>query len=101
MIATLGTCAKLEREAIRFRMKSGYDKFRAEGGKVGRKTGYRMKLEDYDKKYPGLMKDLRLKLSGRKSKRYKNASLAKRYKINVSTVNAAAKILSNSMHCTN
>ena len=37
MIATLGTCAKLEREAIRFRMKSGYDKFRAEGGKVGRK----------------------------------------------------------------
>ena len=101
MIASLGTCATLEREAIRFRMKSGYDKFRAEGGKVGRKTGYRMKLEDYDKKYPGLIKDLRLKLSGRKSKRYKNASLDKRYKINVSTVNAAAKILSNSMHCTN
>ena len=101
MIATLGTCAKLEREAIRFRMKSGYDKFRAEGGKVGRKTGYRMKLEDYDKKYPKLMADLRLKLSGRKGKRYRNAALAKRYKINVSTVNAAAKILGSSMLDTN
>ena len=93
MIATLGTCAKLEREAIRFRMKSGYDKFRAEGGKVGRKTGYRMKLEDYDKKYPGLMEDLRKKLNGRKGNRYRNASLAKRRKVNVSTICTMTKVL--------
>lgn len=93
MIATLGTCAKLEREAIRFRMKSGYDKFRAEGGKVGRKTGYRMKLEDYDRKYPRLMADLRKKLNGSRAKRYRNCTLANRYRINVSTVRAAIKIL--------
>ena len=94
MIATLGTCAKLEREAIRFRMKSGYDKFRAEGGKVGRKTGYRMTLEDYEKKYPKLMEDLRKKLKGSKAKRYQVGSLARRYRINPSTVRAATNILS-------
>ena len=93
LIAALGTCAKLEREAIRFRMKSGYDKYRAEGGKVGRKKGYRMQLEDYDRKYPALMDDLRKKLSGRKAKRYRNASLAKRHNVNVSTVQSAAKML--------
>ena len=93
LIAALGTCAKLEREAIRFRMKSGYDKYRAEGGKVGRKKGYRMQLEDYDRKYPALMDDLRKKLSGRKAKRYRNASLARRHKVNVSTVQSAAKML--------
>ena len=93
MIATLGTCAKLEREAIRFRMKSGYDKFRAEGGKVGRKTGYRMKLEDYDRKYPKLMTDLRKKLNGSRAKRYRNCTLARRYRVNVSTVRAATRML--------
>ena len=96
MIATLGTCAKLEREAIRFRMKSGYDKFRAEGGKVGRKTGYRMTLEDYEKKYPKLMEDLRKKLKGSKAKRYQVGSLARRYRINPATVRAATNILSGS-----
>ena len=93
MIAILGTCAKLEREAIRFRMKSGYDKFRAEGGKVGRKTGYRMTLEDYEKRYPRLMKDLRKKLSGCNSRRYWDASLARRHHVSVSTVQHAKKKL--------
>ena len=93
MIATLGTCAKLEREAIRFRMKSGYDKFRNEGGKVGRKEGYRMSLADYDRKYPGLMNDLRAKRKGRKGKRYYTKNLAKRYHVSPSTVLTATKML--------
>ncbi len=93
MIATLGTCAKLEREAIRFRMKSGYDKFRADGGKVGRKKGYRMQLEDYDRKYPVMMKELREKLDGAVGRFYTINAVAKRHEVNPSTVQAAMRIL--------
>ena len=42
---------------------------------------------------PALMDDLRKKLSGRKAKRYRNASLARRHNVNVSTVQSAAKML--------
>ena len=93
MIATLGTCAKLEREAIRFRMKSGYDKFRAEGGKVGRKKGYRMQVEDYDKKYPKMMAELRDKINGAEGRFYSLSAMAKRHQVNPSTVQAAKGIL--------
>ena len=40
-IAVLGTCAEMERENIKFRLNSGKEKYIAEGGKVGRKEGYR------------------------------------------------------------
>ena len=39
MVAVLGTCAQMERENIYFRLKSGFDQYRANGGKVGRKQG--------------------------------------------------------------
>lgn len=39
MIATLSTCAQLERENITFRLQSGYKQYREKGGKVGRKPG--------------------------------------------------------------
>lgn len=39
MIATLSTCAQLERENITFRLQSGYKHYREKGGKVGRKPG--------------------------------------------------------------
>ena len=41
----------LEKTMIRSRMESGYNHFRENGGKVGRKTGYRKHLDDYKKQY--------------------------------------------------
>jgi DNA invertase Pin-like site-specific DNA recombinase len=39
MIATLSTCAQLERENISFRLQSGRKQYIAWGGKLGRKPG--------------------------------------------------------------
>ncbi len=39
MIATLSTCAQLERENISFRLNSGRKQYVAKGGKLGRKAG--------------------------------------------------------------
>ena len=92
-IATLGTCASMERESIRFRMKSGYDKFRAEGGKVGRKTGFRFTMADYQAKYPQLIKDLQAKLKGASGSLYSVRALADRHNVNASTVQAISKMM--------
>ncbi len=51
MIATLSTCAELERENIKFRLNSGRDLYIKNGGKLGRKAGsiktLDMKKEEY------------------------------------------------------
>ena len=39
MIATLSTCAQLERENISFRLQSGRKRYIEKGGKLGRKVG--------------------------------------------------------------
>ena len=39
MLATLSTCAQLERENITFRLQSGRKRYVAKGGKLGRKPG--------------------------------------------------------------
>lgn len=39
MIATLSTCAQLERENITFRLQSGWKRYIEKGGKLGRKVG--------------------------------------------------------------
>lgn len=39
MLATLSTCAQLERENIKFRLNSGRQQYIAKGGKLGRKMG--------------------------------------------------------------
>ncbi len=39
MLATLSTCAQLERENIKFRLSSGRQQYIAKGGKLGRKEG--------------------------------------------------------------
>ena len=41
LITILAEVARMERKTIRERVESGYNNFRANGGKVGRKTGYR------------------------------------------------------------
>ena len=92
-ISVLGTCASMEREAIRFRMKSGYDAFRANGGKVGRREGYRMTLTNYEAKYPKLVKDLQDKQSGARGSLYTVRALADRHQVNASTVQAITNLL--------
>lgn len=59
MIAVLGTCAQLEREAIYFRLNSGKAKFLAKGGKVGRKVGYRKPLEVKEEEYREVIRHLK------------------------------------------
>lgn len=59
MIAVLGTCAQLEREAIYYRLQSGRAKFIAEGGKVGRKAGYRKPMEVMEEEYREVIRHLK------------------------------------------
>jgi len=51
MLATLSTCAQLERENITFRLQSGRKQYVAKGGRLGRKPGsvktVEQKLEEY------------------------------------------------------
>ena len=49
MIATLSTCAKLERENIKFRLNSGRKLYIERGGKLGRKVG-QLKLQSRKRK---------------------------------------------------
>jgi DNA invertase Pin-like site-specific DNA recombinase len=97
LVSVLADCAEMERQNIRSRMKSGYDHFRATGGKVGRKTGYRIEMKDYEAKYPQLVKDLRDKANGAKGSLYSVRALADRHNVNASTVQAISKKLSEEM----
>lgn len=58
-IAVLGTCAEIERENIKFRLNSGREQFRARGGKVGRKSGYRKPDDKYQEQYLVVIRQLR------------------------------------------
>lgn len=58
-IAVLGTRAEMERENIKYRLNSGKEKYIAEGGKVGRKEGFRKSDEKLQEDYAGVIKQLR------------------------------------------
>ena len=77
-IAVLGTCAEMERENIKFRLNSGKAKFIAEGGKVGRKEGYKKPDEKLQEEYAGVIKMLR--------KGYPIRMIAKSEGVGISTV---------------
>ena len=51
MIATLSTCAQLERENIKFRLNSGRKLYIERGGKLGRKVGSVKSLEQKKEQY--------------------------------------------------
>ena len=51
MITLLAEVARMERRTIKERMASGYNNFRVNGGKVGRKIGYRKSDEDFRTQY--------------------------------------------------
>lgn len=59
MIAVLGTCAQLEREAIYYRLQSGREKYITDGGKVGRKVGYRKPMETKEEEYREVIRHLK------------------------------------------
>ena len=58
-IAILGTMAEMERENIKFRLNSGKEKYIRDGGKIGRKVGYRKPAAKYREDYPEVFKELR------------------------------------------
>lgn len=59
MLATLATCAELERENIQYRLQSGYKNYRDKGGKVGRKKGSTKTREQLEQEYKQVLKELR------------------------------------------
>jgi DNA invertase Pin-like site-specific DNA recombinase len=68
----------MERENIKFRLNSGREKYIAEGGKLGRKEGYKKSDEKLREEYAGVIKQLR--------KGYPIRMVAKNEGVGVSTV---------------
>lgn len=67
MLATLATCAELERENIQFRLHSGRKRYIEAGGKLGRPVGSGMTKEEAALKYKQLIKELKEGTSIRKA----------------------------------
>jgi DNA invertase Pin-like site-specific DNA recombinase len=65
MVTILAEIARMERRTIYERMESGYENFRREGGKVGRKLGYRktddLFLTEYAEEFRLLKKGISLR----------------------------------------
>lgn len=78
MIATLSTCAQLERENIKFRLNSGRQLYIEKGGKLGRKEGSKKTTEQKQEEYKQVFKELKRGTSIRK--------VAKLCDVSVSTV---------------
>ncbi|MCQ2236762.1 MAG: recombinase family protein [Bacteroidales bacterium] len=83
MVSVLGVCAEMERENIKFRLNSGRAKFIADGGKLGRKVGYRKSDEQKKEQYAEVLRDLRKGKSMR--------DIAKLYDVSLSTVQRLKK----------
>ena len=63
LITILAEVARMERKTIRERVESGYKNFRAHGGKVGRKEGYRKSEADMKEQYAEEIRLLRKGIS--------------------------------------
>ena len=86
LIATLATCAQLERENIVHRLNSGYNQYRANGGKVGRKPGSIKPVEKLKEEYKDVIKELEKGESIRRT--------AKLHDVSISTVQRIKKLFS-------
>ena len=86
LLATLATCAEMERENIAHRLNSGYKNYRDNGGKVGRKPGSVKSVERIKEEYRGVIQDLQKGESIRRT--------AKLNDVSVSTVQRIKKIFS-------
>ena len=76
MIATLATCAELERENIAHRLNSGYVQYRANGGKVGRKPGSVKSVEKIKEEYREVIRDLQKGESIRRTAKLNDVSVS-------------------------
>lgn len=63
LITILAEVARMERKTIRERVESGYNNFRANGGKVGRKEGYRKSENEMKEQYAEEIRLLRKGIS--------------------------------------
>ena len=59
MIATLSTCAQLERDNIKFRLNSGRKLYVEKGGKLGRKVGSTKSMEQKKEQYKDIISYLK------------------------------------------
>jgi DNA invertase Pin-like site-specific DNA recombinase len=66
MVQILSSVSQMERTQIRQRVKSGYDNFRTNGGRVGRKQGFRKTDETILNEHKDVVKLLKQGLSVRK-----------------------------------
>lgn len=66
MIQVLTSISEMERSTIRLRVKSGYDSFRNNGGKVGRKEGYKKDTDTLLAEHKDIVKLLKQNYSVRK-----------------------------------
>lgn len=76
MIATLSTCAQLERENIKFRLNSGRANYIAKGGKLGRKVGSTVSDDELREKYRDALALLRKGYSVRNVARLQNIGIS-------------------------
>ena len=83
MLATLSTCAQLERENITFRLQSGRKQYVAKGGRLGRKPGSVKTVEQKKEEYKEVIALLR--------KGYAIRDVAKLTKKGVSTIQRVKK----------
>lgn len=83
MIATLSTCAQLERENIKFRLNSGRAQYIAKGGKLGRKVGSMKTIEQKKEEYKEVITLLK--------KGYSIRNIAQLCNIGISTVQRIKK----------
>lgn len=75
-ISVLGTCAEMERENIKFRLNSGRAKYIADGGKLGRKEGYRKPKEQKEIEYKEVIKELKKGTSVRRTAKFCGVSVS-------------------------
>ena len=66
MLTFLMKFAEIELKQTYRRLNSGRDKYVREGGKLGRKVGFKISDKDLLQKYPKVVKELKLGLSIRK-----------------------------------
>ena len=76
MIATLSTCAQLERENIKFRLNSGRKLYIDRGGKLGRKVGSVKTIEQKKEEYHDIISYLKRGYSIRNVAKLTNKSVS-------------------------
>ena len=76
MIAILSTCAELERDNIQYRLKSGYNNYRENGGRVGRKPGTVKSVEKIKEEYREVIRELEKGESIRRTAKLHDVSIS-------------------------